>query len=250
VPSVMGVAFWTAKRGNREDEWEDSFALDEAFGRFAVADGASSSSKAAMWAAALTHGFLADPFDVGSTEAFDSWVARRSAQFELEHPPSNEEDVTPDNWYAHAASRDHGFATFVGVQFGETSSGSACRWIGVGDACLFHVRGGVLVHLTPNLKADDFGTFPDLISTNEEHREQAVTAAFHGSSLVNEGDAVMLVSDALAEWALKTAETDPEVWGVLTDLDTTTFDRLVADLRDADEIVNDDVTFLRCQVMK
>lgn len=249
MPRLVATAFWTAKRGNRADEWEDCFAIDEASGRFAVADGASSSPKAAVWAKALTDGYLDDPFDPADESGLDAWVARRCIQFAEEHPAPSDEEVTADNWYAQAASAQHGFATLVAVSFGTAPEGDVrYRWVGVGDACLFHLRDGVLVHSSPVDSADGFGTYPDLISSNDEHREQAVTAAFRGEAPVTGGDDVLLVSDALAEWALATAAEEPDVWSVLAELDPPSFERLVEDLRQADEIVNDDVTVLRCRI--
>lgn len=250
VTSVSSVAFWVAKAGNAEREWEDHFALDEELCRFAVADGASSSSKAAAWAATLTRGFVIDPFDLSSADDFDRWIERRCNDFRLEHPVAADDEVTAQNWYAKAAEGQNGFATLVAAQFGPSARNvESVEFGGVGDACLFHVRDQELLCAAPELGVDGFGTFPDLLSTNDDHREQAVQRMFTGSFAVAAGDEVFLMSDAIAEWSLKAAEAEPEVWGVLSDLDHITFHRLVADLRAIDEIVNDDVTLVRCRVV-
>ncbi len=247
--AVESVAFWTAKRGNSEAEWEDHFALDEALGRFAVADGASSSSKAAAWAATLTEGFLCDPFDAGSADALGHWIDRRCLHFDELNPSAPEGEVNADNWMQHAAAGQHGFATFLGVAFStEATKPPTCRWVGVGDSCLFHTRGGKVLNSAPFDSHMAFGTHPDLISSNLEHREQAVVRAFRGQVDLRGGDTVLLATDALAEWALKIAPDDPVVWRVLSEIDQPTFDRLVGDLRDSEQIVNDDVTLVRCQV--
>ena len=251
MASVSAVAFWTAKRGNRQSEWEDHFGLDEGLARFAVADGASSSPKAAVWAEALTTGFLADPFTLTDPSELDRWIERCCERFRLEHPPSSgEEEITAGNWYAQAAERKDGFATLIAAQFGPSPQHvRSYSYVGVGDACLFHVRNGRLFAAAPDIGADGFGTLPDLISTNDDHRRQAVERSFAGSVDVEVGDEVFLVSDALAEWALSTTADEPEVWSVFTNLDPSMFDRLVSDLRDHDEIVNDDVTLVRCRVI-
>lgn len=250
MPSVSAVAFWVAKRGNSEAEWEDHFGLDEGLGRFAVADGASSSPKAAVWARSLTTGFLTDPFEIGRRDALDDWIQRRCDQFAVEHPRADVDDVTPENWYTQAAEGKDGFATLIAAQFGPSPDAVATvDFVGVGDACLFHLRDGALLAAAPELGTDGFTSFPDLISTNDDHREQAVEGAFSGRCSLRVGDEVLLVSDALAEWALSTAPREPEVWGVLSELDAGTFDRLIGDLREHDEIVNDDVTFVRCRVI-
>ena len=247
--AVEAEAFWTAKGGNRQSEWEDHFSFDEATGRFAVADGASSSPKAAAWAATLTEGFLDDPFDLCDTASLASWIDRRCAMFQELGASDEPEEVTAANWMEAAVATKHGFATFVGAIFDASPGQSArCRWVGVGDSCLFHMRSDELLLAAPTSNPDDFGTHPALISSNPEHRPQAVTAAFRGEAEVHDGDVVLLVSDALAEWALAVAPKVPGVWKVLDRIDHDTFQRLVRDLRDAERIVNDDVTLVRCRV--
>lgn len=250
MPSVSSVAFWVAKAGNAEREWEDHFVLDEELCRFAVADGASSSPRAAAWAATLTHGFVVDPFDPTSSKEFERWIERRCREFRLEHSVAGHEEVTPQNWYAKAVEGQDGFATLVAARFGPSSRMvSSVDFVGVGDACLFHVRDHELLLAAPELGIDGFDAFPDLLSTNDDHREQAVQRMFSGSFDVTAGDDVFLMSDAIAEWSLAAACTETDVWGVLSDLNNDTFHRLVADLRAADEIVNDDVTLARCRVV-
>src|SRR5260370_42032120 len=49
------------KHGHTEDEYEDAWAADPDAGRFAVADGASESAFAGLWARLLVEGFVAAP---------------------------------------------------------------------------------------------------------------------------------------------------------------------------------------------
>lgn len=249
--SITAVGFWTAKRGNAEREWEDGFALDETRLRFAVSDGASTSAKAAQWAATLTDGFLSDSFDAHDELVLEQWIARRCGEFAERFVEVLDDEVDTGNWLQHAASTKHGFATFVGAEFRELGgSDVTCRWVGVGDACIFHTRDGRLLAAGPTSDGGGFGLHPDLISSNPEHGRQAVDAAFRGEVSVRPGDTVLLVTDALAEWALKTAPSDDGVWRVLNQLDTTGFERLVSDLRSSELMVNDDVTLVRCEVAR
>ena len=54
---VYWQAFRLPKRGHSADEYEDAYAANPYVGRFAVADGASESSFAALWAQLLVNGF-------------------------------------------------------------------------------------------------------------------------------------------------------------------------------------------------
>lgn len=249
MPVIEAAAFWTAKRSNAAHEWEDGFALDEATQRFAIADGASTSTKAAEWAATLTSGFLVDRFAATDAHEFEQWIIRRCTEFAEVHASPLDDEVSADNWLAHAAAAKHGFATFVGVEFIPIDTRqSACRWVGVGDACIFHTRDGDLLAVGPTTDGSDFGLHPDLISSNLEHVGAATDAAFRHEVTVRSGDNVLLISDALAEWALTTSRGDETIWEMLGRLDSSSFERLVEDLRDASTIVNDDVTLIRCEV--
>src|SRR5262249_12712246 len=53
-------AFHLPKHGHRAEEYEDAHAADGEVGRFAVADGASESSYAGLWAQLLAGGFVQD----------------------------------------------------------------------------------------------------------------------------------------------------------------------------------------------
>jgi hypothetical protein len=54
--AIHWSSFSLHKDGNRPDEYEDAFAGNPKVGRFAVADGASESSFAALWAKLLVDG--------------------------------------------------------------------------------------------------------------------------------------------------------------------------------------------------
>ena len=59
--SLNWRVFTLAKAGNRSEEFEDAYAADPVTGRFAIADGASESSFAGVWAEMLVKGFVENP---------------------------------------------------------------------------------------------------------------------------------------------------------------------------------------------
>ena len=50
--------FWLPRRGNSPEEYEDAFALDDASGRYAVADGATEGCFTGLWARLLVEDFV------------------------------------------------------------------------------------------------------------------------------------------------------------------------------------------------
>ena len=53
---VGSRTFWLPRRGNSPDEYEDAFAVDDASGRYAVADGATEGCFTGLWARLLGRG--------------------------------------------------------------------------------------------------------------------------------------------------------------------------------------------------
>ena len=56
--AVGSRTFWLPRRGNNPDEYEDAFALDDASGRYALADGASEGCFTGLWARLLVEDFV------------------------------------------------------------------------------------------------------------------------------------------------------------------------------------------------
>lgn len=76
-PLVTWHSFSLCKEGNKPEEYEDAFAGDPRSGRFAVADGASESSFACLWAKLLVNGFVA-PREAPTTA---SWITPLQQQW-------------------------------------------------------------------------------------------------------------------------------------------------------------------------
>jgi len=237
------------KRGGVDSEWEDAFALDTAAGRYALADGASASVRAADWAGHLVKGFLSDPFDLADSSALAEWIGRRCAEFTRANPDPNAETMDTGNWVRLASSARHSFATFLGVEFGRGSGQDVTvGWVGVGDCCLLVVRGHHLLWSSPMGPGDSFGTHPDLISSDPDLAARSAGRSFRGRAELAPDDLVLLMSDALAEWALGSAGAGSGSWVQLGQVDDHGFGALIDDLRDHDRIVNDDVTLVRIRV--
>jgi hypothetical protein len=214
------------KRGHTADEFEDAFALDAAAGRFAVADGASESSFAGLWARLLVDGFVR-PAPGWLEAARRSWAAHVDGQ--------------PLPWYAEAKRDAGAFATLLGLTLIDG------RWhaLAVGDACLFQVRGDELIAAFPLRRSTEFGNRPRLLGSrppgagdDERHDE--------GRGDWQAGDRFLLMTDALAQWFLRRHEAGDRPWQELSRLAEATaeFAAWVEDRRRQDGLHNDDVTLV------
>lgn len=242
MPSAVMRAMYAPKTTHSEQEWEDAAAYSEQRGVVAVADGASSSYRAGRWSAALVESFVADDPDLsGGVDAFVSWVTGLGERFQ-----SQSVDVSGTSWYASDASRRGSFATFCGLQLhaGPTPGFRAAH---VGDACLFHIRGGRLVTAT----LDDPGTFgstPDLLSSSTYNGSNGADRVSFVRSPIAVGDVIFLTTDALGAAMLRLDRAGQGVWRFFSEVGQQGFDRVVEALRAAEVMDDDDVTMLRVRI--
>ena len=225
------------KSGYTEEEYEDAWAVDLASGHFAIADGASESAFAAMWARMLAEGFVA----AAQTADFSTWLeaARRrwSAEvMELDLP-----------WYADMKRAEGAFATLLGLGVRPPTPGRPGAWQAeaIGDSCLVRVRKGRRPRAFPLKRSADFGNDPRLIGSREGMPQTPKRA----SGLLLPDDRLFLMTDALAQWFLRAHEGGSKPWDAVAALLSAerpeeAFAAWVEELRSRDGLRNDDVTLL------
>lgn len=237
---VSTTCLWSPKAGMGTHEYEDAFAPEAVSNhhcrifRCAVADGATETSFAGLWA-----GLLARAYACGSL-AIDDLRARWLAEAGGQSLP----------WYAEEKVRLGAYATLVGLTLSD--DGAELRWAAeaLGDSCLFHVREGRILQAFP---LDDwrlFGNSPALISS-------CGTAGLHLDSAGGQfqpGDIFILCSDAISAWILRKQEAgQPAISAMLQAGGTAEqFEEFVASQRSEKDpaagMRNDDVTALIVRV--
>ncbi len=226
-------AFALPKKGNSAREYEDASRANCERGRFAIADGVSESAFAGEWAALLC----------------DSFVAGRVAPAKLEDWREEQQQAWLAQvktgglpWYLEEKLREGAFATFVGLSFAAPTDGKPRAWhaFAVGDSCLFHIHDGKLQQAFPVGRAEEFGTRPRLLGS----RQVATAVPATVSGTLRQGDLLLLMTDALAEWFLREHEADRSPWNDLVKLRTADFAAWVDVRRAERHLKNDDVTLL------
>jgi serine/threonine protein phosphatase PrpC len=230
-------AFELPKQGNSRSEYEDASAVNCADGRFAVADGASESVFAGEWAALLCKSFVAETLDPANIGAWRGALQQRWLA-------AIDQQALP--WYLEEKFKEGAYATFLGLAFAPADGGAARPWeaVAIGDSCLFHVRKDALLTAFPLERADEFGTYPNLIGS----RQRANVAASIASGGLERGDLLLLMTDALSEWFLHEYETGATPWSELVRLREADFAQWVDALRESNWIKNDDVTLLVVEI--
>ncbi len=202
IPRLRWHAFYTHKRGNTPDEYEDAFAGDAAAARFAVADGASESSFTATWAKLLADAFVAAK---GRSWRDLGWLGPPRQHW------ADDVDPRPLPWYAEEKREQGAYATLLGVALRKVRPRALNRedgtWraLSVGDSCLFRLRSGKLVRSFPMVNSADFGNQPALLGSRGRPNDTPQDIR-RGRGKWRPGDRFLLMTDALAEWMLRRNE--------------------------------------------
>ncbi len=231
-------SFALHKDGNEPDEYEDASAANPTAGRFAVADGASESSYASLWAKLLVDGFIA---------------ARGRTTLNWLHPLQKRWADAVDHleleWFAEEKRDEGALATFLGLVL-QKAQGAEGRWraVGVGDCCLAQVRQDSVVASFPVKDSAAFGNTPALLCSRED-RSNVWRDAKRTMGKWQHGDRFFLMTDALAQWFLRRQEQGKKPWDSLTcrlaaPKATPVMTAYVKQLREQEEMKNDDVTLM------
>jgi hypothetical protein len=206
---IESECFSLQKAGNRKDEYEDAFNSnifvhkDTAYYRFAIADGASESSFADIWADLLASGYCNGKFN--GKHIYKS-IAKLSKAWKRK---LNAKDLP---WYAQEKLNSGAFSTLAGITFRLTDASSvAFDAVAIGDSCIFQIRGDKIITSFPLGSVDDFHNRPVLISSNAANNIhlEAFVKKWNGTAQV--GDSFILMTDALACWILTRYEEDISV---------------------------------------
>lgn len=230
-------AFHLAKQGNTEAEYEDAVAHDAERGRFAVADGATESAFAGLWARIVVGGFVAAPTALGGRD----WLSTLRQQWHEAVPWSE----LP--WYGQEKARLGSFCTCLGIWFAPAVSAPGGRWraAAIGDCCLFQVRNQDMIRAFPIAHSSEFGNRPRLLRSlaTPSHRWPRGLKGIRGTWQA--ADLFVLGSDALAQWCLLSVEAGRPPWPMLQRLRSQEeFAAWVGELRAQGQMRNDDVSVL------
>lgn len=211
--------------------------------RLALSDGASTTSCSGLWARHLAVGSVQDPVDwnlsnqerivrfqrnLGSLRA--SWRKEALASF-----------PDPAPWFALTALDRGAFATILRVEV------KGRRWWaeGWGDSCLFHLRRGRALCMVPALAPQDFGNHPSLVgSVPGPHDLTLPRTRFGSRGLLEQGDLLLLATDALAAWLAGRSDWGPVLDRIEALHDQADFEAWVQELREHGGLRNDDTTLV------
>lgn len=216
---------------------EDAVEIAHSEGRLAISDGASESFDSKTWAQLLVKNFARSP---GLSSDWLSEVLRLYAA---------SYDLSTLSWSKHAAFERGSFATLLGLEM--FPSHSAVDIISVGDSLAVLLSNGELIDSFPYGNAQQFQQRPELFCTNPLHNgffEDSDFFSRHHKTWIFKGlerPAVLCMTDALGEWALKMAQNGEPQWATLLSItDEAQLQTIVLGERQQRRMRIDDVTLV------
>jgi hypothetical protein len=269
------IAYWAAKAGNTQAEYEDAWQVNPGTGIevpgesvvVAVADGATESMLARLWAAMIADGFAASPDALSNPSFFAEKAIELTALWPAtvdEYTAERENTANPLRWYERAGIGKGAFAAVLALRLSvaaeclhrtegrhsRAAAGGVGRWIcaALGDTCVFHVRGGQLTVAFPVTRSADFDRSPALLGSLDVRRQTIMEHVRLAEGEVAQGDDFFVCTDALACWFLGKAEEGGRPWETLRDLDDDKFTDWLSVARETHHMRNDDVTLVHVDV--
>lgn len=223
-------------------ECEDAIAFDIHTARFAVTDGATEAFHAQQWARNLAEHWVRNE-ETLTLESFRKWVAAEGREL---HDSWNGLTLS---WYSEEKARTGSFAAFAGVELDLKTATPSWQAIALGDTCLLHCRGVELLKSLPLSRSDSFNSAPVLVASNCALHESTMQSVVVASGSFEDGDVLLLASDATASWCLQRFEKgdfDPDFLSPNDDELRRFFD----EERQAGKIRNDDLALVRIEIKR
>ncbi|GAC1398955.1 MAG: protein phosphatase 2C domain-containing protein [Vulcanimicrobiaceae bacterium] len=248
------AAFWLPKDGAGPNEYEDAFAPAAVDGtprsrvRCAVADGASESAYARVWARQLVsefaYGGLTGPGLIELPHLGGRWSRAVALMLSRDGTTS---------LYLDRKIDDGAFAAFLGLEFVDASAqddAGSFGAIALGDCCFVQIRRDAIVRSFPLETPEQFNVRPVLVPSRPIESDAYSNAIARYGGTWHSGDAFYLMSDALACWFLVAAECGERPWRDLDRFarrDRAAFRNWAHALRPS-ALKNDDVTLVRMRL--
>lgn len=224
-------------------ECEDAIAFDTNTARFAVTDGATEAFHARQWATNLAEHWVRNESTL-TLEDFRKWVAGEGRELH-----DSWSGLTLP-WYSEEKARAGSFAAFVGVELDLKTATPSWKAIALGDTCLLHCRGGALLKSLPLARSESFNSAPVLVASNAKLHDSTMQSVVIDSGGCENGDVLLLMSDAAAAWCLQRFEQSDFDANFLTAKADDELIRFFDDEREAGRIRNDDLAVLRIEIKR
>lgn len=222
---------------NYPEAIEDAFQIDVKEEKLAISDGASESFDSKTWAQILVSMFI--QFPEISTKWLSEVIQKYNAQF----------DISSLSWSKYAAFERGSFATFIGIESFPVHN--SIDILSIGDSLAVLLNGTNFIDSFPYNSPHHFQQRPELLSTNHLYNEfinnvDFFTRHFRTWDLkLLDQPALLCMTDALGEWALKMEQGGTPQWATLLSVtDVKHLESIILNERKQGRMRVDDVTLI------
>lgn len=222
---------------NYPESMEDAVAFSINNDRIAISDGASESFDSKSWAQLIVQNYVVDP------SINHSWLVNLANHFKLKF------DLTSLSWSKAAAFERGSFATLLGIEYFKDLK--HVEVISVGDCFAVLLDGSNVVKTFPYHSHDQFQQRPNLFCSNIAENKFFQDSHFYNDNQITwnlenlSSPKILCMTDALGEWALRTAAEDKPQWEFLLGIsDTEVLKNFVMSERAVKNMKIDDVTLV------
>lgn len=242
--------FHVPKAGCSEDDYEDACwapkvnDLTVSGLRMAVADGATETSFASLWATLLVRAY-------GKGRLASAIFSEQMWRIQRLWKRCTHKKPLP--WYAEEKARMGAFSSLLGVTVFPSAHTQGGEWevLSAGDSCFFHIRDEHLITAFPITTSKEFTSRPLLLSSLPQANSNLTNVVTTRRGTWQPGDQLLLMTDAIACWFLTCWELHWDPLDTLRHLrDQQDFEQFVTKQRldrTADGVClmkNDDVTLI------
>ena len=219
------------------DSNEDALLVTDDSAKIAISDGASESFDSQSWAKLVVQAFLE------SSDIDQKWIDEVCREYESLFDPASL------SWSKAAAYQRGSFATLLGLEFNKDTE--TVDFTCVGDSQVVLLSNGQFVDSYPYTESEQFQQRPELLCSNLAHNQFILEQDYqlkHCKSW-NLADfdqpALLCMTDALAEWALRMENQGHSKWEKLLSIsDVSALESLVLNERREKRMHIDDVTLI------
>lgn len=201
---IRVLSFSMSKLGNKSQDCEDSFAWNPRNLMFAMADGASSSVFADIWARSLVETAVKVMNDISGEMGNSAMELISKAR--VRWYSSISWNSLP--WFLKNKAVSGSYSTLLLLHLSPMASSYRFSSFAVGDTCMFIVRGTSAIESFPVTDPREFGNSPNLIWSGKGSplpvsiRVQ-VPHYITKEGIAGPGDRIIMATDALAKWIME-----------------------------------------------
>jgi len=242
----IDIEFSLKKKDEESEINQDAYELNVKDGIFAIADGVSVSPFSSIWSKKIVTKFVCNPPSISdmNSEYIHEWL--EDIQKEWMENIQNEE---AHELILELVKEKGSATTFLGGVFDSTSKHKVLNVYAIGDTNIFILR-------KSKSKISEEDIFP--IKSIEQFTDltQAIFSIKSSNSelvlkkekfVVEKGDSIILATDAMAKWILKSSNLGQKPWNKILK-NKNSIEKFIDELRATNKIDDDDTTCMILQI--